>query len=86
MAYVDGFILAVPKTKIEDSDDELSDVPHDLSHIPDICPAASKINLHFKGRIDSLEPPTFDAATLEGARALAALGVDVGPVRLLSQS
>jgi hypothetical protein len=81
-----GQLKRSPKTEIEDSDDELSDVPDDLPHLLDIYPAASKTDLHFKGKTDSLEPPTFDAATLEGARALAALGEGVGPVRPLSQS
>jgi hypothetical protein len=71
-----------PKTEIDDSD-YFSDDPEAL---PNIYPAASKTNLHVKGKLDALEPPLCDAATLEGARALAALGSSVNFVRLMCQT
>jgi hypothetical protein len=61
----------------EEPDDgsQLCEVPDNDndSCILNVCPAASKTNLYFKGKVDSLKPPTCDAATLEGARMLAAL-------------
>jgi hypothetical protein len=69
--------------------DDLSDVPDDRSYTmgtPDLFPAAAKTNTHIKGKTDALEPPLCDAATLEGARALAALGAGVGVARLMCQS
>jgi hypothetical protein len=74
-----------PSPEIPDSDDDASNISDHPEDLPDICPAASKTNLHHKGKIDSLEPPLCDAATLEGARALAALGAGLAPVRLMRQ-
>jgi hypothetical protein len=72
-----------------DVPDDLSDVPDDLSHTlgtVDLFPAAAKTNPHIKDKNDALELPLYDAATLEGARALAALVAGVGVARLMCQS
>jgi hypothetical protein len=78
----DNDLKRSPKTEIDDSD-YFSDDPQDL---PNICPAASKTDLNHKGKLDALEPPLCDAATLEGARALAALGSSVAFARLMCQT
>ena len=59
-----------------DDESELSDAPKDLltDSSPVVsCPAAAQVNTHSVVKIAALQPPTHDAATLEGARLLASL-------------
>jgi hypothetical protein len=78
----DNDLKRTPKTEIDDSD-HFSEDPEVL---PNICHAACKTDLNHKSKLDALEPPLCDAATLEGARALAALGSSVAFARLMCQT